>query len=163
MDPKNQRIYTRRSGQLAVMAELLQRGRNVAIPEVDIGEDVLAFEDGKPEVTRLQVKTATAVRQKRSGYFSARVSIPLGQLAEQDDPELHYIFAVRLQGQWVEFVVIRRSELHELWKENEIGSENQKSGELQLTLSFSPGRLTCSGFNLQQYRGAWERLPIFQS
>jgi hypothetical protein len=33
-------LYNGRAGQLAVMAELLLRGWNVAIPEVDVGDDV---------------------------------------------------------------------------------------------------------------------------
>ena len=33
--------YTGRSGQMAVMAELLFRRCNAAIPEVDVGTDVL--------------------------------------------------------------------------------------------------------------------------
>lgn len=32
-------LYIGRSGQLAVMAEFLYRGYNVAIPEVDVGDD----------------------------------------------------------------------------------------------------------------------------
>ena len=37
MDPKNRGAYTGRSGQMAVIAELLNRGCNAAIPEVDVG------------------------------------------------------------------------------------------------------------------------------
>jgi len=36
VDPNTRRMYVGRSGQLAVMAELLQRGCNVADPEVDV-------------------------------------------------------------------------------------------------------------------------------
>ena len=32
--------YTGRAGHLAVMAELLIRGWNTAIPEVDVGDDI---------------------------------------------------------------------------------------------------------------------------
>jgi hypothetical protein len=35
-----QHLYTGKSGQLAVMAELVSRGYNVAVPEVDAGDDI---------------------------------------------------------------------------------------------------------------------------
>lgn len=38
-------LYVGRAGQLAVMAELLLRGYNVAIPEVDVGDDVFVVRD----------------------------------------------------------------------------------------------------------------------
>jgi hypothetical protein len=38
MKPNLKRLDTGRSGHLAVMAELLARGCNVAIPEVDVGD-----------------------------------------------------------------------------------------------------------------------------
>ena len=42
MDPKNRRAYTGRSGQMAVMAELLDRGCNVAVPEVELPRHVIS-------------------------------------------------------------------------------------------------------------------------
>ena len=58
MNPRNRRAYTGRSGQMAVMAELLDLGCNVAIPEVDVGKDLFAFQDDEEGVTHIQVKTA---------------------------------------------------------------------------------------------------------
>jgi hypothetical protein len=46
--------FTGRAAQLAVMAELLRRRCNAAIPEVDLGTDVFAFKDDREEVVRLQ-------------------------------------------------------------------------------------------------------------
>lgn len=37
---QKQNLYVGRAGQMAVMAEFLLRGWNVALPEVDIGEDI---------------------------------------------------------------------------------------------------------------------------
>jgi hypothetical protein len=58
-------MYTGRSGQMAVMAELLFRLCNAAIPEVDAGTDVFAFQDEREEVARVQVKTAQGERYRR--------------------------------------------------------------------------------------------------
>ena len=35
-------LYVGRSGQMAVMAEFLIRGYNVAVPEVDVGHDIIS-------------------------------------------------------------------------------------------------------------------------
>ena len=42
---KRTNLYTGRAGQLAVMAELLLRGWNTAIPEVDVGDDIFVVRD----------------------------------------------------------------------------------------------------------------------
>ena len=90
-------LYFGRSGQLATMAEFLSRRSNVAIPEVDVGEDIFVVADKDNEVTRVQVKAANA-RQTQNGYF-AQFKLPLKQLREPDDPRLVYVFVVRPGGQ----------------------------------------------------------------
>lgn len=154
--------YTGRSGQLAVLTELLARRCNVAIPEVDEGEDVLAFVLDEPDVTRIQVKTATAKRLKQKGKYAARVSVPLAQVEAEPLTPLHYVFAIRLEDRWSDFVILSRDELSDLNQFYGVGYINQKAGELQLYLSFSPTSLTCSGQDLQPYRNAWDRLPVMQ-
>ena len=47
-----QRTYTGRSGQMAVVAELLFQQCNAAVPEVDYGTDVFAFQDEREEAAR---------------------------------------------------------------------------------------------------------------
>src|SRR5947209_219645 len=53
-EASNQRAFFGRSGQLAVMAEFLARGINVAIPEVDVGDDVFVVKGAEDLVTRVQ-------------------------------------------------------------------------------------------------------------
>src|SRR3954468_22390844 len=109
MNPKHRRAYTGRSGQMAVMAELLARGCNVAVPEVDVGSDLFAFQDEEGLVTHIQVKTAGKPRSvKDDGGFSAQIDVPLGQLSRWDDPRLFYVFAMRVEGRWADFIVISR-------------------------------------------------------
>src|SRR5439155_918905 len=86
-------LYLGRSGQFAVMSELLYRRRNTAIPEVDVGDDVFVVRDKDDIVTRVQVKSANATAQ-HGGYF-AQFSIPLLQLKKTDPPLFVYIFPVR--------------------------------------------------------------------
>ena len=96
---------------MAVLAELLARGRNVAVPEVDVGEDVFAFQDGQHGLDRLQVKTANATPLQEKGRYAADVSVPPRQLLAPDDPPLVYVFPVRLEERWVDFLILGRAEL----------------------------------------------------
>ena len=75
-----QRTWTGHSGQNAVKAELLFRQCNVAVPEVDLGTDVFAFRDARPEMARIQVKTAQGRRYKNEAGYSATFHVPLKQL-----------------------------------------------------------------------------------
>ena len=45
---------------MAVMAEFLARGYNVAVPEVDRGDDLFVVRDDNGELSRIQVKSASA-------------------------------------------------------------------------------------------------------
>jgi hypothetical protein len=151
-------LYTGRGGQLATMAELLMRRCNVAIPEVDEGEDMLAFLVEEPEVARLQVKTAQAEPLKTEGCYAARVSVPLAQLERRLRTKLYYVFAIRLGECWSDFLVISRLQLHRLSQDG-TGYINRKAGELQLYCSFSQDEVTCSGRSWQSYRNAWDAVP----
>jgi hypothetical protein len=164
VDPKHRRAYTGRSGQLAVMAELLDRGCNVAVPEVDVGRDVFAFQDEQAWVTQIQVKTAGKARAlKAAGSYSAQVDIPLDQLERPDDPPLFYVFAIRRNGQWTDFLIISRFRLKRLRLRRGIGSaytdQKTRRAYLKLTFSFREGDVTCSGESFRDCRNAWESLP----
>jgi hypothetical protein len=167
MDPKHRRFYTGRSGQMAVMAELLDRGCNVAVPEVDVGRDLFAFQDEEEGVSHIQVKTAgRAKARKAEGSYSAQIDLPLDQLKVPDTPVLFYVFAIRLKGRWVDFLVIGRDRLNTLRLEKDVGSEdtdkNTGKAYLKLTFSFDKDTVTCGGENFHDYRNAWTLLPPLQ-
>ncbi|MFN9688681.1 MAG: hypothetical protein ACK57X_07415 [Bacteroidota bacterium] len=42
------------------MSEFLTRGWNVAIPEVDVGDDIFVVQDDNGTLRRVQVKTSTS-------------------------------------------------------------------------------------------------------
>lgn len=96
---------------MAVMAEYLVRGWNVAIPEVDIGDDIFVVRDSDGNLSRIQVKTASA--QERANGYSAKFSLSLTQLTRFITPDLSYIFVVRRNHRWESFVVIDRDALKE--------------------------------------------------
>ena len=46
-------LYLGRAGQLAVMSEFVARGWNAAIPEVDVGDDILVIRDEDGSFSRM--------------------------------------------------------------------------------------------------------------
>jgi hypothetical protein len=162
-----QRNYTGYSGQMAVMSELLFRKCNAAVPVIDVGMDVFAFRDDRQEVARIQVKAAQGIPYQKGGGYRAQFNIPLNQLGPPDEPSLYYVLAVRLEEQWVSFLVIGRLRLKEYWKgDRPFGIENPKAGELALQIKYRPNaddpdKLTvrCGDVELDSYLDAWEQLP----
>jgi hypothetical protein len=155
-----QRAYTGHSGQMAVMAELLHRQCNVAIPDVDYGTDVFAFHDESEETARIQVKTAQGRLYLLQEGYSAQFDIPMRQLRRDDRPPLFYALAVRLVRGWGDFVVISRRDLQELeYGEIRFGTENLNSGNLVITVQFRPERVNCGKVDMTMFRNAWNTLP----
>jgi hypothetical protein len=67
--------YLGKAGHLFIMSEFLMLGWNVAIPEVDIGDDIFVVQDDSGTLRRVQVKTSTS--KIRKDGFSAQFSVPL--------------------------------------------------------------------------------------
>jgi hypothetical protein len=147
--------YVGKAGQLAVMAEYLLRGYNVAMPEVDVGDDMFVVEDAGGEMWRVQVKTAIAT--PREYGFSGRFLIPLRQINEPRRPELYFVLALRREGGW-EFVPIPRQVLEDELRDHAIGSAFGQA--VLLYLAFRDGALTCSGRDWQRFRGNWSLWPV---
>ena len=148
--------YVGKAGQLATMSEFLMRGYNVAVPEVDVGDDVFVVHDREGILFRIQVKTATAVRR---GYGHSGVfSVPLDQLREPTQPDLDYAFALRKGvGQW-EFLIAPRKQLNLQHRRYNIGKVI--NGKLILYISFRETEVLCSGRSCQHYRNNWDRWPV---
>src|SRR5438046_240658 len=98
--------YVGKAGQLAVMAEFLLRGYNVAMPEVDEGDDIFVVHNQRGQLWRIQVKTAIGQisGQGHRGKFSAKLS----QLTIYREPDLFYFLAMRCGGLW-ELLVMSRT------------------------------------------------------
>jgi hypothetical protein len=153
------------SGQMAVIGELLHRRCNAAVPHIDVGTDVFAFHDDRPEVARIQVKTAPGTAYRKGEGYSARFGVPMKQLRRADDPPLFYALVVRLNDRWGSFIIISRGTLKELWN-NGCGSENASSGDLELYIQFRPvadqpeqWSAVCGTFDLTDHLNAWNVLP----
>ncbi|MFN8489667.1 MAG: hypothetical protein U0350_18935 [Caldilineaceae bacterium] len=144
---------------MAVMAEFLVRGYNVAVPEVDIGDDIFVVKDRDGEYSRVQVKAAIAT--KTSIGYSARYAIKFSQMKLPSSPETWFVFANRLEERWRSFVVISRPELNALYIQNQFGALNQ-NGSLSLYLSYSDATVICSGQDFSHYLNNWSAWPYVQ-
>jgi hypothetical protein len=150
--------YVGKAGQLVAMAEFLLRGYNVAMPEVDVGDDIFVVHDRIGRLWRIQVKTAVG---KRRGYgYSGKFAVSLVQLQEPKDPDLYYVFALRKGDQW-EFLVIPRQTLRVEHEEQGAGSVS--GGNVILTLRFRKQEVLCSGRDFRHHRNNWQEWPVNES
>jgi hypothetical protein len=143
---------------MAVMAEFLWRGLNVAFPEVDVGDDVFVVKDETGDLWRVQVKTATA--GSLHGGYSAQFNISLGQLENPRTPDLIYIFAIRGSESWEPFIIIDRETLWNEYQTHGVGSVGH--GSVILRFSLQGSRLRCSDRDFFPYRNDWSRWPVIR-
>lgn len=106
------RSHLGKAGDHAVMAELLLRGWNVAIPEVDVGDDIFVVDDNADRAIRVQVKTTEQVA-RRNGRTDAKFDgsrAPGSGRAPRCPSTTSSCYE---RARW-EFVVLRRSEFQRL-------------------------------------------------
>ena len=100
-----------RAGEFYAMSELLLRGWNVAVPVVDLGDDVFVIDDRDKTTRRVQVKSAEAeVVSKDDDRWKASFNLSREQLRTLQEIELYYMFLVRFSTHW-RFLWIPRTEL----------------------------------------------------
>lgn len=153
---KKTNLYVGKAGQFAAMSEFLMRGWNVAVPEVDIGDDIFVVRDENGEFVRVQVKAATA--QTHSKSFSAQFSLPIAQLDRDFVPELVYCFLIRYNNQWLSPLLISRSDLLDKYRINNMGTLTE-DGKLLIYFSFKDGKITCSNIDLTIYLNSFSLFP----
>ncbi len=139
--------YLGKAGHLNVMSEFLMLGWNVAIPEVDIGDDIFVVQDDNGTLRRVQVKTSTSTARKES--FSGQFSISVKNLRNISNILVHYIFLVRHNDEWSKPVIIRQDYLLDQFENNEVGSEAK--GHITFYFSYTNGKVECSGQDFTKY------------
>ena len=140
------------------MSEFLIRGWNVAIPEVDIGDDIFVVQDDNGTLRRVQVKTSTSTVRKNG--FSGQFNVPLTQLRNTVGDFVHYVFVVRNNDHWTKPVIIRQDYLLEYFQNDKIGSEH--NGNLNLYFSYSTNRVECSGLDFSKYISDFTDFPLIE-
>lgn len=99
-----------RAGEFFAMSELLLRGWNVAVPVVDVGDDVFVIDDNDKTTWRLQVKSAEseAIPEGDGGGVKARFTLSRAQLRTPQPIELFYMLMVRVErARWHSLIVPR--------------------------------------------------------
>lgn len=155
-----QNLYTGGAGQSAVMSEFLFRGYNVAVPEVDRGDDLFVVEDASGSLSRIQVKAATGKSYRRGGGYSAKVKVGLKQLTTPQTPALTYVFVLRCGDRWCDFVVLPQTDLDALRSNQNVGTVAGKS--LILTVSVTSNAVSCSKQDLTKYRNNFSSWPTIK-
>jgi hypothetical protein len=130
---KKQGLYLGKAGHLVVMAEFLLRGWNVAIPEVDVGDDVYVVEDGTGSLKQVQVKTVSEKLHKDGTEYSGRITIRADQLRSPSS-SLYYVFIVRRAAEWGPPVVISQMDLQSEFLA--LGGIPEAAKSLNVTLTF---------------------------
>ncbi len=167
----NNHLYIGRAGHLSAMSECLSRGWNVAIPEVDVGEDIFVVEDATSRLAKVQVKTATG-KQNKNG-FKAQFELSLRQLEDTSEKgnDLRYIFTTRYRKKWQPFIILKREDLLNKHRLEYTGSLT-KTGNLILNLYFktnNEGQIyevlsgTKRGFSKSDFTSYIENWAIFFS
>lgn len=121
------RSHLGKAGHHAVMAEFLLRGWNVAIPEVDVGEDIFVVDDNADRVTRVQVKTTERVARSGGVTRAKFGGIARTQFWSSAEMPFYYVFVLREGRQW-EFVVLKRKELQRLRRRRRPPTAPRRSG-----------------------------------
>lgn len=103
--------YLGKAGHLRAMSDFLIRGWNVAIPEVDVGDDIFVVKDDQGLLRRVQVKTATARATQDGRAFAATFSLRRDQLMNQGEIPIHYVFMVWREKVWTKPIIIRQDHL----------------------------------------------------
>ncbi len=140
------------------MSEFLIRGWNVAIPEVDIGDDIFVVEDKNGILKRVQVKTSSTMSRRKS--YSAQYSVPLKQLRNITANPVYYVFLARTTSQWSKSLVIRQDFLFDHFNSGKIGSVT--GDHLNLYCSYAGDSVTCSGIDMTRYIDDFTDFPIIE-
>jgi len=157
-------MHLGRAGQFAAMAEILARGWNVAIPEVDLGDDVFVAQDDGARLTRVQLKTTIAEPGPGGKWRANSITLPRRQLLRDNEPvPLTYVFAVRTEHQW-QFVIVSREDLRALWDDfqAERPSTTAQGGDvvgIRLVLS-EDDVAAWGGRSFQRFRNNWDRFEL---
>lgn len=147
--------YLGKAGHLFIMSEFLMLGWNVAIPEVDIGDDIFVVQDDSGTLRRVQVKTSTS--KIRKDGFSAQFSVPLKNLRNISNVLVHYIFLVRHNHNWSKPLVIRQDYLLDYFENSHVGAES--NGNIIFYFAFKNESVICSGNDFSKYSNNFIDFP----
>jgi hypothetical protein len=119
------------------MAEFLVREWNVAIAEVDTGDDIYVVEENKGTLKRIQVKTSSVTQRKNT--FSAQYQVSFKSLNKISTSLIYYVFIARKKDDWAKHVIISQEQLLDYVQNKNVGS--QLNGYITLYFSYSENKV----------------------
>jgi hypothetical protein len=143
------------SGHLAVMSELLRLGYNVAMPYVDVGEDIYVIDDMSGELrVHVQVKTATA-EPEGNGQGKGQYLVRKNQLKSPRRVPLYFVFALLTAEKMWDFIVLKREELGDLREryEEKKGKETTDAKHYGVRVLYTQSDARIWDESLQAHRG----------
>lgn len=142
------------------MSELLLRGWNVAVPVVDVGDDVFIIDDRDKATRRVQVKTALVAVDER-GRRGASFMLSRTQLRVDLPIELFYLLLMRDGLRW-RYLVIPRADLLRLRSMNALArgaprkpDDEAKTDALNLRVDLDGDSARAWGAPLDAYLDRW--------
>jgi hypothetical protein len=159
------------AGHFAAMSEFLYRGYNVAVPSVDVGDDVYIVADADGSMWRLQVKTADGTREVRDDDGALQIiegtyRLSRRQLRELKRNELFFMLLVRWENRW-RFVLVSREDLGKIRERflamdrtgrrgrRPRGDEDTSVDSLSLSIRWTSDDALGWNASLRQYLDAW--------
>lgn len=154
----NKQRYTGRGAENLVVAELLFRGFNAQILQVDEGIDVFAINKRKNELYLIQVKHSHYENPKRSGSISLTVS----SFEKNKKSNVYYIFVLEREINKHDFLILPFHKVDELIMN---GSISKIDGSKQISFNVLHkdsedvfiGKISEST-NVSRYLNAWDVL-----
>jgi hypothetical protein len=168
MAVNHKRTHFGRAGEFFAMSEILLRGWNVAVPVVDVGDDVFVIDDNDKRTFRLQVKSGRVSKGTATFTLSRpqlRVALPI---------ELLYMFMLREESRW-RFLLIPRVQLDELHRQylgaTRVGrgrrpkaDSDAKTDGLTLQVALTVDGAQAWGVSLNEFLDRWpEWLSVLDS
>lgn len=161
------------AGRYAAMSEFLLRGYNVAVPSVDVGDDVFVVDDQDGSLRRVQVKTADAGDEREIRAADGRVTqqathstLSRRQLRTGKSSELYFMLMTRWGDRWRFLLVPRldfvrlRDEFHTRNRARVRGPKPKaddaaKTDSLGLEVVWTESNATGWGVSLREYLDTW--------
>lgn len=148
-------LYLGRAGERYVMSEFLARGWNVAMPDVDIGDDIFVVGDNLGIFQRIQVKTSQATT--RENGYSVQFNFSIKSLKVPLGTNLHFALVVRKDNQWTDLLVIKSEILQDFYTNSRLSDEPKEN--IVLYFSFQEKSITCSKVDFTSFRRNFSDFP----
>ena len=141
--------YIGKAGQLFAMSEFLMLGWNVAIPEVDRGDDISVVKDDNGDLRGVQVKSAQA-KDSKNGY-TVQFSLPRLQLLNAQ-VQFYFFLLIRRQDKWSDVFVITNQSLAVMLAERLTPGMGAKYINLSIRIKAQGRQATCGNIDFTPYR-----------